>query len=109
MVDGAGYDEEVFKVNIAIAYEDTIQNMMSLGVRCAASADRAAELYRLIRYRRINRRAAARELKAIERHLDELLKHIAEITNHFRNNSMLDEKPTLELVKGANQHGHHHE
>lgn len=92
-------------MNIAIAYEDTIQNMMSLGVRCAASADRAAELYRLIRYRRINRRAAAREVRALERHLDELLQHIAEITNHFRSNSV-DEKPTLELVKGSYQQSH---
>jgi hypothetical protein len=93
-------------VNIAIAYEDTIQNMMSLGVRCAASADRAAQLYRMIRYRRINRRAAAREVRALERHLDELLRHIAEITNQFRNQP-IDEKPTLELVRGGSHQQSH--
>ncbi|MBX9570320.1 MAG: hypothetical protein K2X77_15595 [Candidatus Obscuribacterales bacterium] len=93
-------------MNIAIEYEDTIQSMMSLGVRCAASADRAAELYRMIRYRKINRRVAAREVRAIERHLDDLLRHIADLTNRFRSSSEV-ERPTLELVKGAHAFEHH--
>lgn len=100
-------------MNIAVEYEDTIQSMMSLGVRCAAAADRAAVIYRLIRYRRINRRAAAREVRSVERNLDELLHHIAALTNRFRSSSEV-EKPMLELVKNdhsdhMHQHHHHHE
>lgn len=99
-------------MNIALEYEDIIQSMMSLGVRCAASADRTSELYRMIRHRKINRRVAAREVKAIERHLDDLLQHIADLTNRFRT-PQADIRPALELVKstmsGPEEHEPHHQ
>lgn len=62
--------------------DDLLMRILALGSHCAATADQTEELAGKIKKKKISRRKAAREVKELEGHMEDLRMLIVQVANH---------------------------